>query len=52
MVSQKLRGLALRVRERLATVFGGGHTLVLGFSGGDLKFGEDYPCPYRKLKIR
>jgi tetratricopeptide (TPR) repeat protein len=41
-VSQKLGGLALHVRERLATLFGEGHTLVLGFSGGDLKFGEDY----------
>jgi tetratricopeptide (TPR) repeat protein len=41
-VSQKLGGLALHVRERLATLFGEAHTLVLGFSGGDLKFGEDY----------
>ena len=41
-VSQKLGGLGLHVRERLATLFGEGHTLVLGFSGGDLKFDEDY----------
>jgi hypothetical protein len=41
-VSQKLGGLALHVRERLATLFVEGHTVVLGFSGGDLKFSEDY----------
>jgi len=41
-VTQKLGGLALHVRERLARLFGEAHTLVLGFSGGDLKFGEDY----------
>jgi tetratricopeptide (TPR) repeat protein len=41
-VTQKLRGLSLHVRERLAALFGECHTLVLGFSGSDLKFGEDY----------
>lgn len=50
-VSQKLGGLALHVRERLATLFAENHTLVLGFSGTDLKFGEDY-LPFSAIPAR
>ena len=40
--TQKFRGLPLYVRMKLAELFRRHHVLVLGFSGGDLKFGEDY----------
>ena len=41
-VGQKLRGLPEPIRARLGELFGGNHLLVLGYSGGDLKFGRDY----------
>lgn len=41
-VSQKLRGLPEPMRERLAQLYPAHHVLVLGYSGGDLRFGTDY----------
>ena len=41
-VSQKMRGLPERMRARLGVLYGKHYLLVLGFSGGDLKFGRDY----------
>lgn len=41
-VSQKLRGIPLEVRGRLAALFRRHHVLVLGYSGADLSFGDDY----------
>src|SRR5262249_44546620 len=41
-VSQKLRGLPTPMRERLGQLYRTHHVLVLGYSGGDLRFGKDY----------
>ena len=41
-VSQKLRGLAAPMRERLGELFRTHHVLVVGYSGADLRFGNDY----------
>lgn len=41
-VSQKLRGIPIHVRSRLSTLFRQHHVLVVGHSGADLSFGEDY----------
>jgi tetratricopeptide (TPR) repeat protein len=41
-VSQKLRGLPAPLRERLGQLYRTHHVLVLGYSGGDLRFGNDY----------
>jgi tetratricopeptide (TPR) repeat protein len=41
-VEQKVRGLSQTKRAHLKAVYGEFHTLVLGFSGWDLVFGEDY----------
>jgi tetratricopeptide (TPR) repeat protein len=41
-VSQKIRGLPLYVRARLAGLYRENHVLVVGFSGADLEFGKDY----------
>jgi tetratricopeptide (TPR) repeat protein len=41
-VSQKLRGLPAPMRERLSALYRTHHVLVLGYSGGDLRFGNDY----------
>jgi len=41
-VGQKLRGLALPVRTRIAELARQHHVLVLGFSGADLAFSDDY----------
>lgn len=41
-VTQKLRGLSPAVRARLKALFRDYHILVLGFSGADLAFGQDY----------
>ena len=41
-VSQKIRGLPLYVRSRLAALYRQYHVLVVGFSGADLEFGDDY----------
>jgi len=41
-VSQKLRGLPVPLRERLAQLYATHHVLVLGYSGADLQFGNDY----------
>ncbi len=41
-VSQKLRGLPAPMRERLSALYRTHHVLVLGYSGGDLRFGKDY----------
>lgn len=41
-VTQKLRGIPLEVRDRLVTLFRNYHVLVVGYSGADLEFGNDY----------
>lgn len=41
-VTQKLRGIPLQTRSLLATLFRNYHVLVLGYSGADLVFGDDY----------
>ncbi len=41
-VTQKLRGISLQTRSRLAALFRNYHILVLGYSGADLIFGDDY----------
>jgi len=41
-VSQKRRGLPPALRKRLAQLYRTHHVLVLGYSGGDLRFGDDY----------
>ena len=41
-VSQKRRGLPAPLRQRLAQLYRTHHVLVLGYSGGDLRFGGDY----------
>jgi hypothetical protein len=41
-VSQKLRGLPLPLRARIAALYRDHHVLVVGFSGADLAFGGDY----------
>jgi len=41
-VSQKIRGLGPAKRRHLQAVYQDFHTLVAGFSGADLSFGEDY----------
>jgi tetratricopeptide (TPR) repeat protein len=41
-VSQKVRGLSLYARARLAHLYSRFHVVVLGFSGADLEFGKDY----------
>src|SRR5262245_18718303 len=40
--TQKYAGLPLYVRARLAELVREHHLMVIGFSGDDLKFGEDY----------
>jgi len=41
-VTQKLKGLGPHVRQRLAALFREFRVLVVGFSGEDLRFGDDY----------
>jgi tetratricopeptide (TPR) repeat protein len=41
-VSQKPRGLPTPMRERLGQLYRTIHVLVLGYSGGDLRFWKDY----------
>ena len=41
-VTQKLRGLPLSIRHTLDAVFHDQHVLVVGYSGADLSFGDDY----------
>ena len=41
-VSQKMRGLGSAKRKHLHAVYDAFHTLVVGFSGADLAFGQDY----------
>lgn len=41
-VSQKMRGLGPAKRTHLRAVYDTFHTLVVGFSGADLAFGQDY----------
>lgn len=41
-VSQKMRGLGPAKRRHLHAVYDTFHTLVVGFSGADLAFGQDY----------
>jgi tetratricopeptide (TPR) repeat protein len=41
-VSQKMRGLGPAKRTHLHAVYDTFHTLVVGFSGADLAFGQDY----------
>lgn len=49
-VSQKLRGLAPVVLARISELLRDSHLLVLGFSGADLSFREDYLALSRALE--